>query len=124
MNDSNINKVKEIFSQNPKYAKYFSEEEKVSTNNKENTKNIESKTIISSNNNAKKLFPEPIEQKNKLEEEKLLDQKFIKLRMLSPQVLADYEVEKHMQNLRDIAEYNRWSLKLIQKWLTDFYTSN
>jgi hypothetical protein len=34
---------------------------------------------------------------------------------------ADNEAEEYLANKRDIAEYNRWSLKICQKWLLAFY---
>ncbi len=55
------------------------------------------------------------------EEYKKLNQRFKELRNSHSMTQADKEAEQHMSNLRDIGEYNRWSLKLVQKWLVTFY---
>lgn len=55
------------------------------------------------------------------EEFKKLNQRFKDLRNSHSMTQADKEAEQHMSNLRDIGEYNRWSLKLVQRWLITFY---
>lgn len=104
---SNKNLEDEIL-KNSKFAKFFVNDN--GSENSEKSTNIE---------NSESLHHQLIE---KVKEEKKLNESFIKLRESNPQVLADYEAESHIQNLREIGEYNRWSLKLIQKWLTGFYT--
>ena len=103
---------------NSKYAKFFYNNDDVelnksklnNSNNKQNEQSLMNEDINSSMNLKKQI------------EDKKLDESFKKLRQNNPQVLADFEAEEHIQNLRDIGEYNRWSLRLVQKWLTGFYT--
>jgi hypothetical protein len=107
---SNKNIQDEILN-NSKFAKFFV--------NQDELKNASQSTKFENRGNTKILSQQSIEKTN---EEKKLNESFIKLRESNPQVLADHEAEAHIQNLRDIGEYNRWSLKLVQKWLTGFYS--
>jgi len=50
-----------------------------------------------------------------------INRRFQELRKKHINLNVDSEAEEFIQKLRDIGEYNRWSLKLIQKWLTLFY---
>lgn len=50
-----------------------------------------------------------------------INKRFQELRKKHLNLNVDSEAEEYIQKLRDIGEYNRWSLKLIQKWLTIFY---
>ncbi len=104
---SQQDKFREEILKNSKYAKFFLQDESEIAKTPEIK--IEDKNITKTLYEAK-------------EENKKLDQTFFKLRKSNPHVLADLEAEEHMQNLKDIGEYNRWSLKLVQKWLGGFYT--
>jgi len=55
------------------------------------------------------------------EVKEVINKKFQELRKMHLNLNVDNEAEEYIQKLRDIGEYNRWSLKLIQKWLTTFY---
>lgn len=74
------------------------------------------------NSNQLKSFSQITEEQK--EEYKRLNQKFKELRTSHSQTLADKEADAYIGNLRDIGEYNRWSLKLLQKWLITFYNGN
>lgn len=50
-----------------------------------------------------------------------INKRFQDLRKKHLNLTVDTEAEEYIQKLRDIGEYNRWSLKLIQKWLTIFF---
>lgn len=52
-----------------------------------------------------------------------LNKSYDELRKSHPYLKADREAEEYINNLRDIGEYNRWSLKLSQQWLVSFYAS-
>jgi len=54
-------------------------------------------------------------------EKEIINKRFNELRKKHKNLSVDSEAEEHIQNLRNIGEYNRWSLKLIQKYLTIFY---
>jgi len=60
----------------------------------------------------------------KIAEYKRLDERFKEIRSANLATKADKEAEEYIANLRDIGEYNRWSLKLTQKWLMKFYNGN
>jgi hypothetical protein len=113
--DNNKNSQEDIF-KNSKYAKLFVDQDDFSKYSESVNKQP------SENNNKYSLIINSNSQIKKDNEEKKLNESFIKLRQNNPQVLADYEAEEHIQQIRDIGEYNRWSLKLVQKWLGGFYT--
>ena len=109
--------IEEEILKNSKYAKFFysndveANKSKLNiSNNKQNEQSLKNEDLNCSTNLKKQI------------EDKKLDESFKKLRQNNPQVLADFEAEEYIQNLRDIGEYNRWSLRLVQKWLTGFYT--
>jgi hypothetical protein len=58
---------------------------------------------------------------NNAEENKKIDERFQELRKSHKNLKIDREIEDYMSNLRDIGEYNRWSLRLTQRWMKDFY---
>lgn len=49
------------------------------------------------------------------------DKSFKELRNNYKSLQADIEAEDYIKNLRDIGEYNRWALRLVQTWLLQFY---
>lgn len=38
--------------------------------------------------------------------------------------LSEMEVEDYFRQIREEAEFNKWSLLVTQKWLNNFYKSN
>jgi|LauGreDrversion4_2_1035121.scaffolds.fasta_scaffold988116_1 hypothetical protein len=125
MDESDRKRLREILSQKPELSKFFQAENNEQEEKEKKGEKNQFKTIISQNqNNNDNLFYQHNQKKEKLEEDKILNESFLNLRKHSPEVLADYEVQKHMKNLKFIGEYNRWSLKLVQKWLSEFYSSN
>ena len=85
--------------------------------NIDNTSNISINTENISNN---KRINEENEIKQRTQNRKL-DEKYLSIKKSHNIDHAESEAEKFISNLRDNAEYNRWSLKLIQKWLLNFY---
>jgi hypothetical protein len=69
------------------------------------TKNITTTTVIQ----------DDTQQKEQISE------KFRDLRKYYKTTALDIEAEKYIQELKLIGEYNRWSLKLMQLWLTKYY---
>lgn len=59
-----------------------------------------------------------------LKEKEEINRRFQELRKKHSNLGVDLEAEEYIQHLRDLGEYNRWSLKLVQKWLTIFYNGN
>lgn len=55
------------------------------------------------------------------EENEKINLRFKELRKKYKYIAADREVDDYITNLRDMGEYNRWSLKLSQLWLTEFF---
>jgi hypothetical protein len=57
-------------------------------------------------------------------EDKNYYKKYSEIRNSYSYIKADKEAEDYISNLRDIGEYNRWSLKLAQKWTSSFLNGN
>ena len=68
------------------------------------------------NNNENSSNYSEINENDKIE----INNRFHELRKKHTNLNVDAEAEEHIQKLRDMGEYNRWSLKLIQKWLFIF----
>jgi hypothetical protein len=140
MNNNLAEEYKKELLKNSKYKLLFvnSEEKKENTNNSNNsniTNNIYNNTTFKNNQdnvtNNQGDFEKSERFKNlpNLTEEqkaeyKRLNERFKELRGSHSLTKADREAEEYLSNLRDIGEYNRWSLKLTQKWLMKFYNGN
>ena len=81
------------------------------------------------NSPYKRVFLKPVKNQNintnlseaELKHKEQINEKFRDLRKYYKNTAMDIEAEKYIQELKLIGEYNRWSLKLIQLWLTKFY---
>jgi hypothetical protein len=51
----------------------------------------------------------------------IINAKYTEVKTKYQNTSLDIEAEKYISNLRLVGEYNRWSLKLIQKWLISYY---
>jgi hypothetical protein len=78
---------------------------------------FENDTEYNSNNSNIPSSDKNINPKDKEE----INKKFRELRKKHSNLNVDAEAEEYIQKLRDIGEYNRWSLRLVQKWLSIFY---
>jgi hypothetical protein len=74
-----------------------------------------------SNDNDNENYKDKDKEKEKEKEKEIINKRFNELRKKHKNLSVDAEAEEHIQKLRNIGEYNRWSLKLIQKYLTMFY---
>ncbi len=91
---------------NSKYGQYFNVDQSFSPNSEnENTPNNKNDNNYTSST----------------KDYSKIDKSFDSIRNSYPQLLADRDAELYMENLRDIGEYNRWSLKITQQWLKTFY---
>jgi hypothetical protein len=77
--------------------------------------------IIFKQNKQNNNKPEADESINKDKNDNKYNKKYKELRKNNKSLRADTEAEQYIENLRDIGEYNRWSLKLVQNWLHLFY---
>jgi hypothetical protein len=50
-----------------------------------------------------------------------LNEKFQDMRKYYKNTALDIEAERYIHELKLIGEYNRWSLKLVQRWLLGYY---
>jgi len=122
-NEKNLRNKKENYNKMlNEMKKLKSEYNKNSQNNNTNT----NQSNINSQDNTPNTYSDysDYDQEKLLkfkEQNKKLDQKYLEIKKTHNIDVAESEAERHISNLRDIAEYNRWSLKLIQKWLLSFY---
>ena len=134
MNNNLAEEYKKELLKNSKYKLLFvnldQEKEKNETNQNINERN-NSEIKINNYKNSQGDFEDPDRFKNlpnlsdeKIAEYKRLNERFKELRSSNLATKADKEAEEYIANLRDIGEYNRWSLKLTQKWLMKFYNGN
>jgi hypothetical protein len=105
MNKENLNKSKTLH----KYRLILnttsdSEEQKFNNNINDNTTQSQEKI-----------------EENKYEQNTKFNERFNELRKDYKSIEADKEAEAYINELRNRGEYNRWSLKLIQRWLLMFY---
>jgi hypothetical protein len=121
--DEEIENLRNEIKNNPKFKLLFTSTAnpiKITESNQMNT-HIANNIRHSENDENKKdseIFLTRDEEKEKL------DMKFKELRSNHRYIQADREAEEYISHLRDIGEYNRWSLKLTQLWLQKFYSSN
>lgn len=116
---SQADKLNEEILKNSKFKLFISKDNE-NKNKKEN---------ISQSNHIKNEYSKTSEA-NKTNKDKNnsnlyenIDKEFSELRKSYPYLKADQEAEEYISHLRDVGEYNRWSLKLCQKWLFQFYKS-
>jgi hypothetical protein len=50
-----------------------------------------------------------------------INEKYSEVKAKHKDTSLDIEAERYIANLRLVGEYNRWSLKLIQRWLIGYY---
>jgi hypothetical protein len=55
------------------------------------------------------------------EENVQINEKFRDLKKYYKNTALDIEAERYIEELKVLGEYNRWSLKLMQRWLLTFY---
>jgi hypothetical protein len=113
MSDEEIIKEAIKNSKMKRFLKYDEEDNKKDKNeiNKDNNNYNDNNDILN----------EHEKEKEREREKEIINKRFNDLRKKHKNLSVDAEAEEHIQNLRNIGEYNRWSLKLIQKYLTMFY---
>ena len=118
MSDEKLDKILNEMRKKSKLYNCFQDEKEQSEPKKENIK--DSKVKSSNKSDSYERSKKSIELDEKINEN--VHKSYIEYREKHSNLLADYYAENYIKNLRDIGEYNRWSLKLGQKWLKSFYS--
>jgi hypothetical protein len=80
-------------------------------------KNSKYKRLLIKNNHNESKPPEHSSNNDNKE----INLKYNEVKLKHQKTSLDIEAEKYIHELRIVGEYNRWSLKLIQRWLLSFY---